>query len=186
MQPVSRPPGRQSPSPPRPLPGDRHLLAEQVVAHLRERLYGAISCLATLVILTQYSTANTNAWARALDVALAAGGLWAASLLADWVAHLGAYGRIPGGREMLGLLQSSGQILEACVVPLILLCTSGFGWLSTSLAMWVAIWALVAQLGLITLVSVRRAELRFWQQIVAVVALAGVGTLVVAVKMLAH
>ena len=57
-----------------------------VVARLRERLYGAISCLATLAVLARYTTEDTSAWVRVFDVAVATGGLWAASLLADWVA----------------------------------------------------------------------------------------------------
>jgi hypothetical protein len=159
---------------------------EHVVALLRERVYGAVSCLATLAILTRYSTEETDAWARVLDVAVATGGLWAASLLAHWVAQLGAYGRAPRGRQLLGLLQASGQILEASVVPLLLLVVAGLGWLSTDLAMWSAKWILVAELGLIALLAVRRAKLPWWQQVVTVAALAGIGALVVAVKLLAH
>jgi len=54
---------------------------EHAVARLRERLYGAISCLAMLAVLARYTSADTNAWTRVLDVAVATGGLWAASLL---------------------------------------------------------------------------------------------------------
>ncbi|OPE56347.1 hypothetical protein BV510_00575, partial [Mycolicibacterium diernhoferi] len=52
---------------------------EHVVATLRERMYGAISCLATLAALARYTTDDTSAWVRVLDVAVAAGGLWAAA-----------------------------------------------------------------------------------------------------------
>ena len=72
-----------------------------VVELLRERLYGAISCLATLAVLTRYTDDDTAAWTRVLDVTVAAGGLWAASLLAHWVAHLAVYGRGPRGKEAL-------------------------------------------------------------------------------------
>ena len=61
-------------------------LVGHVVVRLRERLYGAISGLATLAVLARYTSADTNAWIRVLDVAVATGGPWAASLLADWVA----------------------------------------------------------------------------------------------------
>ncbi|PRC61627.1 hypothetical protein C6A85_07530, partial [Mycobacterium sp. ITM-2017-0098] len=72
---------------------------EHVVAMLRERLYGAISCLATLVVLTRYTEDDTSGWGRVLDVAVTMGGLWAASLLADWVAHLSVHERAPRGIE---------------------------------------------------------------------------------------
>ena len=161
-------------------------LVEHLVVRLRERLYGAISGLATLAVLARYTSADTNAWTRVVDVAFATGGLWAASLLADWVAHLGVHRRAPLGQTALRTLRSSGQILEAALVPLLVLVVSGIGWLPTDTAMWIAMWVLVAELGIIAFLAVRRAHLHWWQKIFAVTALAGVGALVVAVKMLAH
>jgi hypothetical protein len=89
-----------------------------VVSLLRERLYGAISCLATLAVLARYTTEDTSAWARMLDIAVATGGRWAA--------------------------------------------------------------------GSITLLAVRRTELLWRHQALAVVALAGIGALVLVIKILAH
>lgn len=159
---------------------------DHVVSLLRERLYGAISCLATLAVLARYTTADTSAWARIFDVAVATGGLWAASLLADWVAHLGVYGTAPRGREVWRMLQSSAQILEAALLPVVALAVAGFGGLSTVTATWVAAWILVAELGLIAFLAVRRTQLPWWQQLFAVAGLIGVGFLVLGVKILAH
>lgn len=159
---------------------------EHVVSLLRERLYGAISCLATLAVLARYTTDDTSAWARMLDVAVATGGLWAASLLADWVAHLGVYGGSPRGRALRRILQSSGQILEAAVLPLVILAVAGMGAMSTYTATWAAAWVLVAELGVIALLAVRRTQLRWWQQALAVALLVGVGVLVLGIKILAH
>ncbi|CAN3126412.1 hypothetical protein ACNUDN_00845 [Mycobacterium sp. smrl_JER01] len=157
-----------------------------VVAMLRERLYGAISCLATLVVLTRYTGDDTSGWARMLDVAVTMGGLWAASLLADWVAHLSVHERAPRGAELWRMLQASGQILQASLLPLLALGSATLGLLDTDDAMWVAKWILVAELGLIALLAVRRTRLPIWQQIVTVVLLTGVGLLVIGVKVLAH
>src|ERR1700754_3446452 len=132
---------------------------EHVVSLLRERLYGAISCLATLAVLVRYTTEDTSAWARMLDVAVATGGLWAASLLADWVAHLAVHSRAPGGRELGRMLQASGQILQAALLPIVVLVAAGIGLLDTETAMWIAMWILVAELGVIALLAVRRTEL---------------------------
>lgn len=159
---------------------------EHVVAMLRERLYGAISCLATLVVLTRYTEEDTDAWQRMLDVAVTMGGLWAASLLADWVAHLSIHERAPRGPEARRIVQASGQILQAGLLPLAALAAAGLGLLDTDTAMWVAKWILVAELGLIALLAVRRTRLPVWQQIVTVVLLAGVGLLVIGIKVLAH
>jgi hypothetical protein len=159
---------------------------EHVVALLRERLYGAISCLATRAVLARYTTEDTSAWARILDVAVATGGLWAASLLADWVAHLGVYSAAPRGRDALRILQSSGQILEAALLPIVIVAVAGFGVLSTYTATWIAMWVLVAELGVIAFLAVRRTQLPWWQQLLAVSGLVGVGFLVLGVKILAH
>lgn len=159
---------------------------EHVVAMLRERLYGAISCLATLAVLTRYTGDDTSGWGRMVDVAVTMGGLWAASLLADWVAHLAVHERAPGRVEVWRMLQSSGQILQASVLPLLALATAGIGVLETDTAMWIAKWILVGELSLIALAAVRRTRLPLWQQIMTVVLLTGVGLLVIAIKVLAH
>ena len=159
---------------------------EHVVALLRERVYGAMACLATLAVLVRYTAPETSAWARVLDVAVATGGLWAASLLADWVAHLGVHRSAPRGRAALQMLQASGQIVEAAVLPLLVLVAAGIGLLSTSTAMWIAMWILVAELGVIALLAVRRAQLRWWQQLFTITVLVGVGVLLVGIKILGH
>jgi hypothetical protein len=159
---------------------------EHVVAALRERMYGAISCLATLAALARYTDVDTNAWYRVLDVAVAAGGLWAAALLAEFVARLSVEGSAPRGRAAFGMLVSSGQILQAAAVPALILAAAGFGLMDTPTAVWIAMWFLVAEMGLIAFTAVHRAGLVWWQQLTAVLLLAGAGAAVVAVKMIAH
>ncbi|MGZ8809484.1 MAG: hypothetical protein ACXWZ0_21410 [Mycobacterium sp.] len=159
---------------------------EYVVTLLRERVYGAMACLATLAVLARYTAPETSAWARVLDVAVATGGLWAASLLADWVAHLGVHRGAPRGRAALRMLQASGQIVAAAVLPLLVLVAAGIGLLSTSTAMWIAMWVLVGELGIIALLAVRRAQLRWWQQLFTIAVLVGVGVLVVGIKIVGH
>lgn len=159
---------------------------EHIVALLRERVYGAMTCLATLAVLVRYTAPETSPWDRVLDVVVATGGLWAASLLADWVAHLGAYHSAPRGRAVLRMLQTSGQIVEAAVLPVLVLVAAAVGLLSTSTAMWVAMWVLVAELGVIALLAVRMAQLRWWQQLFTIAGLVGVGVLVVGIKILRH
>lgn len=166
--------------------GDVEAPAGHVVTMLRERLYGAISCLATLVVLTRYTEDDTSGWVRVLDVMVTMGGLWAASLLADWVAHLAVHEEAPHGIEWWRMLQASGQILAASVLPLAALATAGLGLLDTDTAMWVAKWILVGELGLIALLAVRRTKLPWWQQILTVAILVGVGLLVIGIKVLAH
>lgn len=157
-----------------------------VFAVLRERLYGAISCLAALAVLARYTTESTSAWSRLIDVAVATGGLWGASLFADFLAHLGVYGSRPHRREIGAMLAASGQILQAAVIPAALLTAAGIGLLKTYTAMWVAMWALVAELGMIALLAVRKTELHWWQKLLTVLVLASLGSVVLVIKMLAH
>lgn len=84
------------------------------------------------------------------------------------------------------MLASSGQILQAAAAPVVILALAGFGVLDTPTAVWIAMWFLVAEMGLIAFAAVHRARLLWWQQVLAVLLLAGAGAAVVAVKMLAH
>jgi hypothetical protein len=94
---------------------------EEVAALLRERIYGGIACLSTLLLLLRYPGEEPSAWPVVLDVVVATGSLWAASVLADLVAHMAAHGVAPRGAEAGRMFRMSGQILEAAVVPLVLL-----------------------------------------------------------------
>jgi hypothetical protein len=166
--------------------GESPVEVEHVVALLRERLYGAISCLATLAVLARYSDEATSALARILDIAVATGGLWAASLLSHFVAQMAVYGKPPRGRHWIQILQASGQILQAAVPPVIVLLLAVFDVLDTDTAMWIAMWTLVGELGLIALLAVRRTRLPRWQQAASVAGLVGLGLLVVGIKIIAH
>ena len=90
---------------------------EEVAPLLRERIYGGIACLSTLLLLLRYPGEEPSAWPVVLDVVVATGSLWAASILADLVAHLAAHGVAPRGAEAGRMFRTSGQILEAAVIP---------------------------------------------------------------------
>ena len=167
-------------------PATEPVEVEHVVAMLRERLYGAISCLATLAILARYSDEETSAWARILDIAVATGGLWAAGLLSHFVAQMAVFGKAPRGRHWIQLLQASGQILWAAVPPVMVLLLAVVDVLDTDTAMWIGMWTLVGELGVIAFLAMRRTRLPWWQQVISVTGLVGLGLLVVGIKTLAH
>jgi hypothetical protein len=159
---------------------------EQVAAVLRERIYGGIACLSTLLVLVRNGEVDSTAWGAFLDVLIATGGLWAASLLADYVSHLAAHGERPHGQEAVAVLRASNQILEAAWIPLLLLALAGLGVMSLTPALRAGVWVSVITLGLFALLAVRRTELPGWQRAIVVVALLGLGALVVLLKTLAH
>ena len=120
---------------------------EEVAALLRERIYGGIACLSTLLLLLRYPGEEPSAWPVVLDVVVATGSLWAASLLADLVAHLAAHGGAPRGAEAGRMFRTSGQILEAAVIPLVLLVLAGVGVLAVERALRAGVWVSVVTLG---------------------------------------
>lgn len=159
---------------------------EHVAAVLRERLYGAISCLSTLLVLSRNVAGAGGPWTLVIDLAVATGGLWAASLLADYVSHLTAHGTGPRGAEAGAMLQASGQILQAAAVPILLLVAAALGLLAPDRAARIGIVVLIVSLAVIALVAARRAALPPWKRFGLVVAMAGLGAAVVAIKTLAH
>ena len=53
---------------------------EDVASLLRERIYGGNTCLSTLLLLLRNPGDEPSAWPLVLDVVVATGSLWAASL----------------------------------------------------------------------------------------------------------
>lgn len=82
-------------------------------AALRERVYGGITCLSTLLVLAGRLGDPLDPWAAVLDLVIATGGIWAASLFAEYVSHLALYETDGERADVRLLLRASGQILEA-------------------------------------------------------------------------
>lgn len=160
--------------------------AEHVVAVLRERIYGTVACLSTLLVLLDEPDAEASARTAVIAVAVTNGSLWAASVFADVVAQLMAHGRVLRSAEALRAIQASGQILEASAVPLLLLIVAGAGGMSLHTALQAGIWICVAGLGLFALLAARRAPLPWWKRALLVASLVALGMIVVGVETLAH
>jgi hypothetical protein len=165
-------------TPPGPTP-------EHLAAVLRERIYGGIACLSTLLVLVQPDEGGAP-WTAVVDVAIAAGGLWAASMLADYVGHLAAHGKGMRGADASAAARASAQILEAAAIPLVLLVIAGLGWMPYHAAVTAGVCVTVAELGLFALLTARRTKLPSWKRAVLVLVLLALGALVVTVKTLAH
>lgn len=159
---------------------------EDVAALLRERIYGGIACLSTLLLLVRSPDEQASAWSVVLDVVVATGSLWAASILADLVAHLAAHGVAPRGAEAGRMLRTSGQILEAAVIPVVLLVLAGVGVFRLEGALRAGVWVSVITLGLFASLAARKTQLAGWKRLLIVAALIGLGALVVLLKTLAH
>jgi hypothetical protein len=84
------------------------------------------------------------------------------------------------------MFRTSGQILEAAVIPLVLLVLAGLGVLRVEAALRAGVWVSVITLGLFALLAARRTKLAGWKRLLIVAALIGLGALVVLLKTLAH
>jgi hypothetical protein len=159
---------------------------QTLAALLKERIYGDFACLSSLLVLTGHVDDGADGWSALLDVGVVLIGLFGASLVAEFLGHTGALGHPPHGRELWQMTRASGQILEAGVPAAILMILAGLDVIPFDIALWIAIWVLTATLGLFALLAARRTSLSWWGKTLLVLALLGVGVLVVGLKYLAH
>ena len=159
---------------------------ERTAPVLRERIYGGITCLSTLLILVQHSGSDFTPSAAAVDLAVGGGALWAASLFADYVSHVAGHGHPSRSPAMTHGLRDSGQILEAFALPILLLVLANLGLMPFGAALLAGIGITVVSLGLFALLAARRLPVLNWQRAALVLVLLALGALVVAVNPLAH
>jgi hypothetical protein len=160
--------------------------SEHVAAVLRERVYGSITFLSTLLVLTGSLSETGSRWGPAIDLAVTAAGLWAASVFAEYFAMVATRDAHDDGDTYRLHLRATAQILEAAVLPLLLLVAAGLGLLAVRTAAWIGIWVLVASMALIALLAVRRTGLPWWKRVVLILALVVLALLVVGVKSIDH
>ncbi|MCD2195729.1 hypothetical protein LQ327_20365 [Actinomycetospora endophytica] len=161
--------------------------SEHVAAILRERVYGSITFLSTLLVLTSSLDETGSRWSPAIDLAVTAAGLWAASVFAEYFAMVAT--RDADDDDAAGYrmhLRATAQILEAAVLPLLLLVAGGLGLLPVRTAAWIGIWVLVVSMALIALLAVRRTGLPWWKRLVLILALVVLALLVVGLKSIDH
>lgn len=164
------------------------LAPDEVRAHLKERIYGAFACLTTLLLLTRHPGHGTSeeAWTAALDVGLALLSLWAASLVAEVLAHLASHGQGLSRRDWGHMAGATWQIVSAGVVPMLLLVLAGLSILDYTLALRLGVGAVILSLGLFVYLAVRRTPIPTWQRVLLMAVLMGVAALVVLLKAIAH
>ena len=109
--------------------------------HAREALYASITGVATLLVMIPSSEAFTGRSAAGSLLATM-GGLFAASLVADTIAHASERGGATRRSTMRRILRASIRALEITVVPALLLLLSDTGIWSLRTGLTLAIAAL--------------------------------------------
>ena len=144
-------------------PGAGSDALERTAPVLRQRIYGAVTCLSTLLILVRDGGSDFAPSAAAIDLAVGGAALWGASLFASYVSDVAAHGH-PSRSEMAHGLRDSVQILEAFALPILLLVLASLGLMPFGAALWAGIWITVVSLGLFALLAARRLPVLAWQR----------------------
>ena len=109
--------------------------------HLREALYASITGVATLLVMIP-SAGGFTGRSAASSLLGTMGGLFAASLVADTIAHASERGGAPRRSTMRRILSASIRTIEITVVPAVLLLLSDTGIWSLRTGLTLAIAAL--------------------------------------------
>ncbi|HBS09195.1 MAG: hypothetical protein DSY74_06355 [Actinobacteria bacterium] len=154
-----------------------------VGAYLRERIYATFTGLAIVLVVAGSDHAAADHALLALLFGVI--GITIAGFVSDVVSHLAVEGEFPHGADWVVLLRVAGGGLSTVVVPggLMLL-----GWLEIidlSTAISAAAIVYVVTLALIGWLAVRRSHARWWERVLALGILIGLGLLVIALQTLA-
>lgn len=109
--------------------------------HAREALYASITGIATLLVMLPSAEAFTGRSA-ASSLLGTMGGLFAASLVADTIAHASEHGGATRRSTMRQILSASVRALEITAIPVVLLLLSDIGIWSLRTGLTLAIAAL--------------------------------------------
>ncbi|MDO9409418.1 hypothetical protein [Patulibacter sp.] len=172
--------------PPRTADHGRRFDRPEVAAeHLRERVYGTVTVLASIVTLLRPEV-HGDAVGAAVTVVVAVTALWGASLFADLTAHLAVHQAWPRRADVRSLLSSHAQILAVAVLPTILVLSTETGWWELPTALGWAAGGQVLTLALVGLLAVRGTRIPFWGKVFVVGAEVALGLAVVGIKLLGH
>lgn len=158
--------------------------AQALVAYFKERVYATFTGLAIVLVVA----ANEHADVAHALFALVLGvvGITAAGFVSDVVSHLAVHRTFPGRAELAISLRVAGGALSTLVTPGILLLLALFGVMALGTALRAASIVYIATLAIIGWFAVRRSDLVWWKQLLALAILVALGLLVVGLQTLAH
>lgn len=130
-------------------PAVHDITPPRMTQHIREALYASITGVATLLVMIP-STEAFSGRSAASALLATMGGLFAASLVADTIAHASEHGGATRHGTMRRILGASIRALEITVAPAVLLLLSDTGIWSLQTGLTLAIATLtITQLALV-------------------------------------
>lgn len=165
---------------------DADLDPEERAERLKERVYVTFAALAVVLTLRSHGD-EVSAGVAASTLLITVGGTLLAVLLADVVSHLVVHAAVPSAREARHMVAVCTQALGVLVLPMIFLAiAAGDGGWTVDGALRASTIALIASLGAVGWLAVRRVRLPRWQKLTVLVAELALGVAVVALELLAH
>lgn len=157
---------------------------EERADRLKERVYVTFAALA--VVLTLRSHGEVTAGVAATTLLITVGGTLLAVLLADVVSHLAVHAALPTAAEARHMVAVCTGALGVLVLPMAFVGLAAWGSWTVDGALRASTIALVASLGVVGWLAVRRVALPGWQKLLVLVAEVALGVAVVALELLAH
>jgi hypothetical protein len=157
---------------------------EERADRLKERVYVTFAALA--VVLTLRSHGDVTAGVAATTLVITVGGTLLAVLLADVVSHIAVHASLPTAAEARHMVAVCTGALGVLVLPMVFVGVAGSGAWTVDGALRASTIALVASLGVVGWLAVRRVALPRWQKLLVLVAEVALGVAVVALELLAH
>ncbi|HAJ17980.1 MAG TPA: hypothetical protein DCL57_07750 [Microbacterium sp.] len=154
-----------------------------VGAYLRERIYATFTGLAIILVIA--GSDHEDADHALLALLFGVIGITIAGLVSDVVSHLAVEGEFPHGRDWIVLTRVAGGGLSTVAVPGGLLFLGWLEIIDLSTAISAAAIVYVVTLALIGWLAVRRSHARWWERVLALGILIGLGLLVIALQTLA-
>ncbi|MCP2269944.1 hypothetical protein LV75_002445 [Actinokineospora diospyrosa] len=157
--------------------------AAERVARLKERVYLTFTALAVVLALRSHAE---HAGEAAVLLLITVTGTLLAVLVADVVSHIAVHAALPDRGELGRMLRISFGALGAVTLPFIFIGLAGLGVWRVEVALRASTIALVASLGAIGYIAVRRVRLPPWQRLIVLFAELALGAAVVGLELLAH
>jgi hypothetical protein len=157
---------------------------EERADRLKERVYVTFAALA--VVLTLRSHGDVTAGVAATTLLITVGGTLLAVLLADVVSHIAVHAALPTAAETRHMVAVCTGALGVLVLPMLFVGVAASGSWTVDGALRASTIALVASLGVVGWLAVRRVALPGWQKLLVLVAEVALGVAVVSLELLAH
>jgi hypothetical protein len=157
---------------------------EERADRLKERVYVTFAALA--VVLTLRSHGDVTAGVAATTLLITVGGTVLAVLLADMVSHIAVHAALPSPAEARHMVAVCTGALGVLALPMIFVGLAATGSWTVDGALRASTIALVASLGVVGWLAVRRVSLPGWQKLLVLAAEVALGVAVVSLELLAH